>query len=521
MDETGRLKQRSTRDEHNRKKLRHGKKNNAETAAEMAKNRKAVRKGRKQSHKELFVKRQAREQVIQNEDKNAGTEALKDGLAAEDTVIAKTRSALYSRKMKKRSMIQEPSPVPDSMVPVGVKGLSEKTEGIKEGSNEISRELQKKNIKRSYHSNGKEVENIRREGERAVETAGRIIEAVRDFFVKVGEMVSSNPKVLIMIAIAAAVIVVISVAFTSCSVLASSLGNSVSATSFTSYDEDILAVDKLYSDKERELKRQIDNIPATDPGYDEYEYFLDEIGHNPYELAAYLTVKYEDYKKSSVRAELDNLFRLQYKLTKTPRTETRTDSEGNPYTVNILTVKLENKSLGRVIAGLGMTADEKNRYDLLLAMKGNKDYLFGDIYSDYENPDEYHVPGSALSDTRFAMMISVGERFLGRPYVWGGSRPSTGFDCSGFVSYVLNQCGWNVGRRSAAGLRAYCTIIPESEAKPGDLIFFKGTYNTPGASHVGIYVGNGMMLHCGNPIQYTSVETRYWRNHFFGYGRLP
>ena len=521
MDETGKLKQRSARDEHNRKKLRHGKKDNSVTAAEIAKNRKAVLKGRKQSHKELFVKRQAREQVIQNEDKNAGTEALKDGLAVEDTVAAKTKDALYSRKMKKRRMKSKPSLAPDSSGLTGVKSLAERTESIKEGSNEISRELQKKNIRRSYHSKSRDAENVMRESERAAEAAKKVLEAVRDFFAKVGEMIASNPKVLIIIAIAAAVIVVISVAFTSCSVLASSMGNSVSATSFTAYDEDILAVDRLYSDKERELRRQIDHIPATYPGYDEYEYFLDEIGHNPYELAAYLTVKYEDYKKATVRAELDRLFGLQYKLTVTPRTETMTDSDGNPYTVRILTVKLENKSLGRVIAGLGMSSDERNRYELLLAMKGNKEYLFKDIYSDYENPDEYHVPGSALSDEQFARMIAVGEQFLGRPYVWGGYSPTTGFDCSGFVSYVINHSGWNVGRRTAAGLRSLCTIVPESEAKPGDLIFFKGTYNTPGASHVGIYVGNGMMLHCGNPIQYTSVETRYWKNHFFGYGRLP
>ncbi len=243
--------------------------------------------------------------------------------------------------------------------------------------------------------------------------------------------------------------------------------------------------------------------------------------------------------------ELNSLFDEQYKLTFTPRTEERTrtvertgirelrNSDGTvsyeeytyeeeeTYTVRILTVKLENKSLGNVIRTKGMSPDELNRYMLLLNTKGNKDYLFADIYTDYDNPDEYHVPGSALSDQQFAMMISVGERFLGRAYVWGGSSPSTGFDCSGFVSYVLNHSGWNVGRRSAAGLRAMCTIVPESEAKPGDLIFFKGTYNTSGASHVGIYVGNGMMLHCGNPIQYTSVETRYWKNHFFGYGRLP
>ena len=412
-------------------------------------------------------------------------------------------------------------------------------------SNEASKQLQKKNIRRSYMTNANKAEDVRHETGKVAGAISKIAEKIKDLFTSMGEAVASNPQVIIIIAVAVLIVGVFAVAFTSCNVLAASMGNSVSATSFTAYDEDIVAVDKLYSDKEKALQDQIANIPVTHPGYDEYEYFLDEIGHNPYELAAYLTVKFEDYKKPEVKAELDSLFREQYKLTLTPRTETRTrtvtrtghrdirNADGSisvesytyeaeeTYTVKILTVKLENKSLGRVILSRLHDPDDLNRYNLLLTMKGNKDYLFDDIYTDYENPDEYHVPGSALSDHQFARMISVGELFLGRKYVWGGSSPSTGFDCSGFVSYVLNHSGWNVGRRSAAGLRAMCTIIPDSEAKPGDLIFFKGTYSTVGASHVGIYVGNGMMLHCGNPIQYTSIETRYWKNHFYGFGRLP
>lgn len=536
------LKQRSTHDEYSGQKLRHGRKDNRETAAQIKKNRAAVKKGRKQSYKELGIRRDVREIIIKNEDNNAGTEALKDGMTAADaaeSAAAKTKDALYSRKIKKDHAKSEAAEA-DSAIP----GIH-KADSIGEGSGKASREFQKKRIRRSYHSKGREAEKIKKEGSIVADAAHRVVESVRSFFIKIGEMVVTNPKPLIIVAAAGATVMVIGAAFTSCTVLAASIGNPVSATTFTAYDEDILAVDRLYTEKEQELRRQIDNIPSTYPGYDEYEYFLDEIGHNPYELAAYLTVKYEDYKKASVREILNTLFSQQYKLTTRQRMETRTrtvtktgtrtvrHSDGSAteeeysyeveesYTVRILTVKLENKSIGNLPELRSMNADEKNRYDLLMTMKGNKEYLFEDIYSDYDNPDEYHVPGSALSDQQFARMIQVGELFLGRPYVWGGSSPSTGFDCSGFVSYVLNHSGWHVGRRSAAGLRAMCTIVPESEAKPGDLIFFKGTYNTTGASHVGIYVGNGMMLHCGNPIQYTSVETRYWKNHFYGYGRLP
>ena len=157
---------------------------------------------------------------------------------------------------------------------------------------------------------------------------------------------------------------------------------------------------------------------------------------------------------------------------------------------------------------------------MLLFTQGNKSYLFDDVYADYEDPDEYHPVGEALSDQSFAAMIAEGEKYLGRAYVWGGSNPTSGFDCSGFVSWVVNHCGWNLGRQTANGLKNKCIVVSPEEARPGDLIFFKGTYATNGASHVGIYVGDGMMLHCGNPIQYTSIETNYWQNHFLAYGRL-
>ena len=296
---------------------------------------------------------------------------------------------------------------------------------------------------------------------------------------------------------------------------------------------------------EQELQKTIENTETDFPDYDEYEYNLEEIGHNPYELASYLTVKYEDYKRRNMKQVVKDLFNEQYDLSYKERTETRsrtvtktgyyevesenggitkvpyTYTEIEYYTVKILTVTLKNKSLGSVISGKGMNEDEQARYALLLETQGNKAYLFNDAYVDYEDPEEYQIPPDALSDQTFAAMIAEGEKYLGRAYVWGGSSPSTGFDCSGFVSWVINHSGWNIGRQTADQLKHTCTVISPEEAKPGDLIFFKGTYDTSGASHVGIYCGNGMMLHCGNPIQYTSINTKYWQQHFYCYGRLP
>ena len=287
------------------------------------------------------------------------------------------------------------------------------------------------------------------------------------------------------------------------------------------------------------------------PGYDEYNYFLDEIGHDPYQLAAYLTVKFGDYTRSEVQTTLHTLFDLQYELQLEEEVETRyrtetrtgtttsTDPETGelieeeyeyevevPYEYHILNITLRNKNLGHVITKSGgMDEDQAERYAILLQTKGNKDYLFADdpYVATSDEYLDYQVPGEALTNERFANMIREAEKYLGYPYVWGGSSPSTSFDCSGFVSYVINHCGngWNVGRLTANGLKNYCTVIRSEEAQPGDLIFFQGTYNTSGASHVGIYVGNGMMIHCGNPISYASINTSYWQQHFYCFGRIP
>ena len=269
----------------------------------------------------------------------------------------------------------------------------------------------------------------------------------------------------------------------------------------------------------------------------EATYDLDEINHNPYELAAYLTVKFEDYTRDEVQATLQWLFEQQYELTLTEVVEirTRTTSSTDPetgettteeedYEYYILNVKLRNKGLNSVISNSGLSEDDMERYRILLQTRGNRPDIFGnDIYATPGGEyTDYDIPGEALTDTRFANMIREAEKYLGYPYVWGGSSPSTSFDCSGFVSYVINHCGngWSVGRLTANGLMGVCDIIPKSSAKPGDLIFFQGTYDTSGASHVGIYVGNGMMIHCGNPISYASIESNYWQQHFYCFGRI-
>ena len=264
---------------------------------------------------------------------------------------------------------------------------------------------------------------------------------------------------------------------------------------------------------------------------------MDELGHNPYELTSYLIAKLRTYTRENVQSELRTLFEAQYKLTLTEtvevryRTETSTDpetgettSERVAYDYYILTVTLKNKTLPVVVNSL-LDSEQKEIYDVTLELKGNKPYLWDDIYSGndggYDPGSDYTIPGEALSDPAFAALITEAEKYLGYPYVWGGSSPSTSFDCSGFVCWVYTHSGvYNLPRTTANGILNQCTRVSAADARPGDLIFFQGTYNTSGASHVGIYVGNGMMIHCGDPIKYASINTSYWQQHFYTFARL-
>ena len=414
------------------------------------------------------------------------------------------------------------------------------------GSNLFSRWRQKQAIKKEYaaaKAGAAAVENTAAGTAKAAQGTASMTE-------KAFQFVQSHSHIIIGIAAVGLLVLVIAGSVSSCSVLINGGGNVVLGTSYTAEDEDLKGVETDYTKLEDKLRKKIDRIETDHPGYDEYRYNLAEIGHNPYELASLLTVEFENYTRSQVQARLQSIFEAQYELKLVEKVEIRTRKEtrvgysynpitgtGHTYTYQvtvqyeykILNVTLLNRGVDYVARNSGLTDDQLQRYEVTLDCRGNRDDLFAGIA--FATPDgagssgeyqDYDIPGEALTDEKFRKMITEAEKYLGYPYVWGGSSPSTSFDCSGFVSWVINHCGngWNVGRQTANGLMGKCDIIPKSEAKPGDLIFFQKTYNTSGASHVGIYVGNGMMIHCGNPISYASIETSYWRQHYYCMGRI-
>ena len=414
------------------------------------------------------------------------------------------------------------------------------------GSNLFSRWRQKQAIKKEYaaaKAGAAAAENTASGTAKAAQGTVSITE-------KAFQFVQSHSHIIIGIAAVGLLVLVIAGSVSSCSVLINGGGNVVLGTSYTAEDEDLKGAETDYTKLEDKLRKRIDRIETDHPGYDEYRYNLAEIGHNPYELASLLTVEFENYTRSQVQARLQSIFEAQYELKLEEKVEIRTRKEtrvgyrynpltgtGHTYTYQvtvqyeykILNVTLLNRGVDYVARNSGLTDDQLQRYEVTLECRGNRDDLFAGIA--FATPDgagssgeyqDYDIPGEALTDEKFRKMINEAEKYLGYPYVWGGSSPSTSFDCSGFVSWVINHCGngWNVGRQTANGLMGKCDIIPKSEAKPGDLIFFQKTYNTSGASHVGIYVGNGMMIHCGNPISYASIETNYWRQHYYCMGRI-
>ena len=396
--------------------------------------------------------------------------------------------------------------------------------------------------------------NFKRLGVQARSLNGRLAEMLKEFC-------EDHPVGMIIAVAILIVVLVISGALTSCSALGSGINSGTVATSFTAEDDDIRQVEADYVALETALQNKVDSIETDHPGYDEYNYSLSEISHNPFELAALLTVLYENYTPSEVQSKLQTIFDYQYTLTSTEVVEIRTRTETRwhyvthyrdeertgyrlvngrlesytytvsvPYEVyesyeveveyeyKILNTTLTNNGISAAVSALNLTQDQMERYTLLLETRGNKPDIFGDNV--YANPgvseeyERYAVPGEYLTDQQFSNMHREAEKYLGYPYVWGGSSPGTSFDCSGFVSYVINNCG-NGWKNATARVAA-------SDVKPGDLVFFQGTYNTAGASHVGIVVDpvNKIMIHCGNPIQYASYDTPYWRAHAYCYGRI-
>ena len=498
----------------------------------------------------VSVTSRAHQAVSEYEDDNVGVQSAQEMTKAVESTAYTVDHAVYSHKLKAHAKADKLVEKSDK---ANVDALYEKfkKDNPDAGSNPFSRWQQKKAIKKEYAAAkaGKNTASTTASASKgAGKATGKAAQGAKNITEKVTEFCTTHSKAILLVLAGGLLFMIICSMFSSCTAMFQGGAQVVLGTSFTAEDEDIIGADNDYKALEAALRSKINNIERTHSGYDEYRYDLDEINHNPYELAAYLTVKFEDYTRSEVQGTLQSLFDQQYELTLTEeveirtRTETRTGTttwtdpetgetyeEEYEYEVEveyehyILNVKLENIGLNRVIGSSGMSEDEMERYAVLLQTNGNRPDIFGDDISAVTGEyTDYDIPGEALTDTRFANMIREAEKYLGYPYVWGGSSPSTSFDCSGFVSWVINHCGngWSVGRLTANGLMGVCDIIPRSSAKPGDLIFFQGTYDTSGASHVGIYVGNGMMIHCGNPISYASIETSYWQSHFYCFGRI-
>ena len=481
---------------------------------------------------------------------NSGGDALHSGESAARTTGNMVNNGHYSHKLKQYDKAARLERKSDR---ANVEALYQRQRhnDPSPSSNPISKWRQKQELKKRYME-AKASGRAGASASGAAKGGKKTAEGTKSVMDKGIEFVKEHPRAILIIGALGLLVMLISGMFTSCTAMFAGSGNAVMGTSYTAEDADITGTDADYSALEAALNSQINSIESTNPGYDEYRYDLAEIGHNPYELAAYLTVLFEDYTRAEVQSTLQSLFAQQYTLTLTPeveirtRTETRTGTTTSTdpetgetttstytyeveveYEYHILNVKLTNKGLGAVVRGSGLTQEQTDRYDVLMTTSGNRSELFGeDVYgvSGGEYTD-YDIPGEALTDERFRKMLTEAEKYLGYPYVWGGSSPSTSFDCSGFVSWVINHCGngWSVGRLGAKGLKGICDIIPPDQAKPGDLIFFHHTYDAPDpsdATHVGIYVGNGMMIHCGNPISYASIESSYWQNHFLCFGRL-
>ena len=480
-----------------------------------------------------------------DQDNNSGVEAAHFSEGSAESAARAGSRFQYGRKLRQYKKLErlEKKADKDAVDSIFAERMKSDPQA---GSNFFSRWRQKQAIKKEYaaaKAGAAAAENTAAGTAKAAQGTASMTE-------KAFQFVQSHSHIIIGIAAVGLLVLVIAGSVSSCSVLINGGGNVVLGTSYTAEDEDLKGVETDYTKLEDKLRKQIDRIETDHPGYDEYRYNLAEIGHNPYELASLLTVEFENYTRSQVQARLQSIFEAQYELKLEEKVEIRTRKEtrvgyrynpitgtGHTYTYQvtvqyeykILNVTLLNRGVDYVARNSGLTDDQLQRYEVTLECRGNRDDLFAGIA--FATPDgagssgeyqDYDIPGEALTDEKFRKMITEAEKYLGYPYVWGGSSPSTSFDCSGFVSWVINHCGngWNVGRQTANGLMGKCDIIPKSEAKPGDLIFFQKTYNTSGASHVGIYVGNGMMIHCGSPISYASIETSYWRQHYYCMGRI-
>ena len=482
-----------------------------------------------------FVLSQVHREVRQSEDDNVGVEAAHKVEQAVESGGRLVQSAHRAHQLKPyRAAIRAEK----KLERANLDALQKKAEIDSPTSNPVSKWQQKQAIKKQYaaakhnqaaQTTAKAAENTAKAAKKAAEKAE-----------KAGKYVWEHRRGF---AIAAAILLMLAFllnGLSSCSVLMDGVGSGIAASTYPSQDADMLGAEAQYCAMEAELQRYLDTYESTHD-YDEYHFDLDTIEHDPYVLISMITALHQgEWTLDEVQGTLQMLFDRQYILTEDVVVETRyrtetdtwTDADGNthtdtyqvPYDYYICTVTLENFNLSHVPVYI-MSEEQLGMYATYMATLGNRPDLFpgsGYIGKYVEGSyTDYDIPPEALDDEVFAAIIKEAEKYLGYPYVWGGSSPSTSFDCSGFVSWVINHSGWDVGRLGAQGLCNICTPVSSANVKPGDLVFFTGTYDTPGVSHVGIYVGNNMMIHCGDPISYANLNSNYWQSHFYRYGRLP
>ena len=491
-------------------------------------------------------------EVDQYEDDNVGTQALSEGEKAAGNVrdISKSR---YARKLKKKAKMQgkKGAKIAKSSPQEPTAAQNASTSGTSEGgSNWLSRWRQKQDIRQSYYAAAHSGTAAQTAGGKAASNGTTAAKSGMEQVIDKGKSVvstavngianfaKSNAHVLLIVGVFLLLLLLVMSAFSSCSILFSGTTQVSGQTIYTAEDRDIRGAETDYKKLEKELDKKIKRTPTDHPGYDEYRYHLDAIEHDPWQLTSFLTTLYDDYTRSEVQAKLKETFAKQYKLTTWVEVQTRYRTvvmidifTGIPYTVQvpyeyrIFHTKLVNKGL-EVVIREELNNDQWKRYEIFQDTLGGRPYLFngglppGGSDGSGAPGIDYQVPAEALTDEEFAAIYKEAQKYVGTPYVWGGSTPETGFDCSGYVCWVYNQNGYDVGRTTANGLWNKSQHISEAEAKPGDLVFFEGTYDTPGKSHVGIYLGNGMMVSAGDPIKYANIHSSYWQKYLSGFGRL-
>ena len=485
-----------------------------------------------------------------NEDDNAAASAVLQGDRLSTSALQMGEHAYHAHKLRPYKQAQRAERALDE---ANLRYLEAKhrAENPQFTSNPLSRWQQKRAIRKEYAAM-KTAGNAVGDAGKSAAATGKPVRGAGDVAGRMAEFFQSHPSSLLIILLCAMLLILMG-SLQSCTPLAQSVLESLIIGTYPATEDDVRAAERAYAAKERELQDEMDRYEQYHPGYDEYHVDADEIWHDPYVLIAIISAYFDgqEWTLDTAYPVIEKYFDLQYVVTQTVSTETRYRTETRtgarivtdpvtgqqhtetytydvqvPYAYSICNVRLENKNLSHLPV-VSMSHHTMGMYALYMASHGNMEGIFsGNPYAvPLRDPTLYDIPQETLdADPSFATLMEEATRYIGYPYVWGGASPETSFDCSGFVSYVFTNSGvYNTGRLGAKGLRSLCRTVPDDQAQPGDIVFFEGTMgaDVAGITHCGIYVGNGMMLHCGNPIGYADLSDAYWQTHFHSFGRVP